>query len=196
MTTPDNDDNKIRPHSYDGIQEYDKRLPNWWLFTLYGAIVYAIGYWVVFHQLHAVTEPGLAVEKTIRENQAIAARSSTVLTNELLWSLSLDPKVIESGKATFQTMCVACHLPDLKGQIGPNLVDEFWIHGGQPLEIVKLINTGVLEKGMPPWAQVLGQEKVKDVTAYILSFHKEGEPIKPAPPWIPGQPMPIPAAAN
>jgi len=93
-------------------------------------------------------------------------------------------------------MCVACHLPDLKGQIGPNLVDEFWLHGGQPLEMVKLINTGILEKGMPNWAQVLGQEKIKDVTAYILSFHKEGEPIKQAPPWIPGQPMQIPAAAN
>ena len=40
----------LRPHSFDGIHEYDKRLPNWWLWTLYGAIIYSAIYWGLYHR--------------------------------------------------------------------------------------------------------------------------------------------------
>jgi cytochrome c oxidase cbb3-type subunit 3 len=193
MKTPAEVPEPLRPHSYDGIQEYDKRLPNWWLFTLYGAIAFSIGYWVFYHQLHVGLEPGLAVQAQMQANQQAAARSQGVLTDDLLWDMSRDPKVVAAGKATYDTTCVSCHLPTLTGQIGPNLIDEFWIHGGTPLAVVKTINEGVLEKGMPTWAPVLGQQKITEVTAFILSHHKQGEPIKPAPPWVPGQITP-PAA--
>ena len=186
----------LRPHSYDGIQEYDKRLPNWWLFTLYGAIVFAIAYWMFYHEFHIGLDPSVAVELEMRDNQSIATRNASVLSDDLLWRLSRDPAVVDSGKATFLANCASCHLPTLTGQIGPNLVDEFWIHGGHPLEVVKTINTGVLEKGMPTWGPVLGQQKITEVAAFILSHHKEGEPVKQAPPWIPGQVMQPPATAG
>jgi len=196
MKTEPEEQDIVRPHSYDGIQEYDKRMPNWWLFTLYGAIVFAIGYWIFYHQLHAALEPGLAVEREMRENQVLAVRNSGVLTDDLLWQLSLDPKVTEAGKATFLANCSSCHLPTLTGLIGPNLVDEYWLHGGNPMDVIKTVNDGVLEKGMPTWAPVLGRQKITEVTAFIFSHHKRGEAIKQAPPWIPGQPMQVPTAAN
>lgn len=185
----------VRPHSYDGIQEYDHRLPNWWLFTLYGAIAFAIGYWIFYHQLHIGLEPGPRVEQEIRDNQNLAARSSGVLTDDIFWQLSRDPKVTDAGKATFMANCASCHTPALTGLIGPNLIDEYWLHGGTPMEVFKTINTGVLEKGMPTWGPVLGKQKITEVEAFIFSFHKQGEPIKQAPPWIPGQPMQLPAGA-
>jgi len=193
MKNPAEENGPLRPHSYDGIHEYDKRLPNWWLFTLYATIAYSIVYWVVYHQFHAGLEPGLAVETTMRENQQIAAHRATVLSDELLWKMSRDPQVVAMGKTTFDNMCASCHLPTLTGQIGPNLIDEFWLHGGQPLALVKTINDGVVAKGMIAWAPVLGQQKITEVTAYILSYHQEGEPIKQAPPWVPGQSMAPPA---
>lgn len=196
MKNTSEDQDLLRPHSYDGIQEYDKRLPNWWLFTLYGAIAYAIGYWVFYHETHIGLEPGLAVEMQMAENKAAATRNASALSDDLLWKLSQDPQTVEAGKATFLANCASCHLPTLTGQIGPNLVDEFWIHGGKPMEVVKTINTGVLEKGMPTWGPVLGQQKITEVAAFIMSHHKKDEPVKQAPPWIPGQAMQPPATAG
>ena len=196
MKNAPEEEDSLRPHSYDGIQEYDKRLPNWWLFTLYGAIVFAIAYWIYYHEFHIGLESGVAVEIQMSENKVLATRNASVLTDDLLWHMSREPAVVESGKATFLANCASCHLPTLTGQIGPNLVDEFWIHGGHPLEVVKTINTGVLEKGMPTWGPILGQHKITEVAAFILSHHKEGEPIKQAPPWIPGQVAPTPSTAG
>lgn len=184
----------LRPHSYDGIQEYDKKMPNWWLFTLYGSIVFSIAYWA-WHQTYAMSPPaGLALMETMQENAKIAARSSTKLTDKVLWDMSRDPQVIASGKAAYLTTCAACHLPDLGGQVGPNLKDQTWVHGGDPLTVMKTIDEGIAAKGMPAWGPILGKQKIGDVTAFILSFHKEGEPVTIAP-WVPGQPAaPAPPA--
>ncbi|EDY19077.1 cytochrome c class I [Chthoniobacter flavus Ellin428] len=196
MNNPSEEKELIRPHSYDGIQEYDKRLPNWWLMTLWGAIAFAIGYWLYYQEFHFGHEPGLAVEIQMTENRERASAKSSVLTNDSLWTLSRDQKTVDAGKATFLANCASCHLPTLTGQIGPSLVDEYWLHGGTPLEVANTIEKGEIEKGMPTWGPVLGQQKITEVVAFIFSHHQRGEPIKQAPPWIPGQVMQTPVAGN
>jgi cytochrome c oxidase cbb3-type subunit 3 len=162
----------LRPHVFDdSIQEYDKRMPNWWLVTLYGAIAFSVVYWVVSQPFAKSSDPGLALKKQMEESVDIAARKSGVLTNELLWKMSRDSQVTEAGKATFLSTCAVCHQPDLSGKIGPSLLHEKWIHGGQPLEIINTITTGVPAKGMPTWGPVLGKQKITEVAAFILSHH-------------------------
>lgn len=184
--TPESDprhgtEEEVRPHVFDGIEEYNKRLPNWWLLTFYGAIAFAIVYW--FYYAHADLAPsdGVRVTAEIARIEAAKLSSNLVIDDEHLWQMSQSPAFIAGGKATFNSLCAACHLTSLRGKeesaaaIGPSLVDTEWVHGGQPTDIYRVIDAGVLEKGMPAWGPVLGTKKAAEVAAYVLSFHREGE---------------------
>ena len=172
----------LRPHAFDGIQEYDKRLPNWWLYTLYATIVFWVGYWAYFEWFR-VGETG--AQTVAAEMARIEARhlSAAKLDDTSLWQMSRNPAFVAAGKAVYDTNCVACHLPSLRGKsenplaIGNDLTDTAWIHGGKPVEIHDVIGKGVLAKGMPTWGPVLGAKKISEVTAYILTKHREGESI-------------------
>lgn len=159
-------------HSFDGIQEFDNALPNWWLATFYIAILFSIGYWGWYHiygqGAHPVTayESALAAEAAARPSEAVAS----VPSDEELLASAADPAVVESGKALFTTNCVACHGTQAEGKIGPNLTDAFWIHGGTPSAIYTVISEGVPAKGMVPWKGVLGAARMRQVTAYVLSL--------------------------
>lgn len=179
---PADAEDTIRPHVFDGIQEYDKRLPNWWLYTLYVTIVFWVGYWA-YYEWFKVGHSGEQVVASAMariESQRLAAAK---VDDASLWKMSRNAEFVAAGKAVFDANCVACHLASLRGKtesaaaIGPDLTDTKWIHGGTPTEVYNLINNGVLTKGMPTWGPVLGAKKISEVTAYILSKHQEGEPV-------------------
>lgn len=187
MTDPANapHDDTLRPHTFDGIQEYDKRLPRWWLLTLYGTVAFAAAYWAYYHAYGIGTAPTKALEQEMAANTAAAAKKAGVIDDDALYRMSRDASAVAAGKTTFETTCAACHKPDLTGLIGPNLKDNEWIHGGKPMDAVKVITEGVLAKGMPPWGPMLGKQKISEVVAYIYSFHAPGEEVKIVPGWTP-----------
>ena len=179
-TTPSSNEPALRPHTYDGITEYDARLPNWWLFTLYGAVAFSIVYWMFYH----TTGMGMRDEEVLAvKMEAVAearlASSMGTLTDAQIWQMSRDPKFVTAGREIFNANCTACHLASLRGKeenpaaVGPSLVDAVWIHGGQPGQVRHTITVGVTDKGMQAWAPVLGERKVLEVAAYVLSHHKE-----------------------
>jgi cytochrome c oxidase cbb3-type subunit 3 len=181
---PDDSGPKLRPHTYDGIQEFDQRLPNWWLNTLYGAIAFSIVFWFAHMIARVMPEDGAQVDTAMTEIAAAKMASSIDVSNDdLFWEMSQNPVFTDAGKATYASLCVACHLVSLKGKaenpgaVGPDLVDMAWIHGGTPKEIYRTVSTGVLAKGMPAWEPVLGQKKTAEVVAFLLSHHRKGEPM-------------------
>jgi cytochrome c oxidase cbb3-type subunit 3 len=180
----DDRDEKYHPHTYDGIREYDKRLPNWWLYTLYGTIAFWVFYWFANQIAHIVPSDGAQVDTAMAKINAVKMASSIDVNNdELFWQMSQNPEFVNAGKQTFDSLCVQCHLPSMRGKgenpaaVGPNLIDTAWIHGGTPKEIYATVSKGVLVKGMPTWEPVLGQKKTAEVVAYVLSKHKKGEEI-------------------
>ncbi|HWA25550.1 MAG TPA: cbb3-type cytochrome c oxidase N-terminal domain-containing protein [Lacunisphaera sp.] len=174
----------VRPHTYDGIQEYDQRLPNWWLYTLYGTIAFWAVFWFAYMIARVPATNEALVESRMAEIAAVKLATSLDVTNDaLFWEMSRNPVFVDAGKQTFNSLCVACHLPTLRGKsenpaaVGPDLTDQSWIHGGTPKEVYATVSKGVLAKGMPTWEPVLGQKKTAEVVAYVLSHHQKGEPV-------------------
>ena len=181
-------EDKLRPHSYDGIQEFDKRLPNWWLLTLYGAIAFAVVYWFVLHESSIVLPDG---ERITREMNRIEAEKLVklvaMLNDDNLWKMSQNPEFATKGAATYKSTFASCHGPNLRGRdedaklIGVNLTDQNWIHGGLPTQVFGTVKSGVAGPGMPAWGPLLGDTRIAEVVAFVMSHHKQGEPIVAVP---------------
>ncbi len=176
MTPPSKQDElRDQGHSYDGIQEYDNPMPRWWLYIFWVSLV-----WGLLYALNVI--PGLgsgkgrianydaemAAAQEKYGNPAAAVQAPTV---DAILAVVQDPAQVEAGKKVFTTQCVACHRADGGGQIGPNLTDDYWIHGGKPDQIWSTIHNGVLDKGMPAWGLSLKPDDVLHVAGYVISIH-------------------------
>lgn len=163
---------KVRDHSFDGIQEFDNRLPNWWLWTLYGSIVFGIGYWILFHTLAVMPHPTERYEADMKaaEEARLERASAGGVSNESLELMASMPEQVAEGNKHFQTYCVVCHLDQGQGLVGPNLTDQYWLHGGAPMDILKTLTDGVPAKGMAAWGGQLGPRRVEQLTAFVLSI--------------------------
>jgi len=168
-------------HDYDGIRELDHRLPNWWLAIFYLTIIFSFGYWAYYHVMRAGPLQYEAYEMEMAAAEAAAAARAGdrgELTDEVLLAYSQDATKVAAGQQTFQQFCVACHGAQGEGGIGANLTDPYWIHGNKPLEIHAVIADGVATAGMPAWKSVLGDRKLEEVTAFVLTLKGKNLPGK------------------
>ncbi|MCO5231383.1 MAG: c-type cytochrome [Chitinophagales bacterium] len=174
--------NKFRPieeegeivmeHEYDGIKELDNATPPWFTIAFIGSIVIAFIYLWVYHV--SKSAPMQIEEYNIEMAAAEAAHAEYLKTqpsiDENSVKLLTDAASIESGKKIFDANCVACHRNDGGGTIGPNLTDEYWLHGGSIKDVFSTIKYGVLDKGMVPWKDDLSPNQIAQVASYIHSL--------------------------
>jgi cytochrome c oxidase cbb3-type subunit 3 len=172
-----NDPNSKIVHRYDDIEEEDNQLPNWWLFILFGTILFMFGYWVVYHTTHTLQDPRTEYNAEVVELKK-ARLALTPLSDDAILSVVGDPGQVEEGKKVFAATCAACHAQEGQGLVGPNLTDKFWIHGNKPSDVAKSVTDGFADKGMPPWGQVLGQDKVRKVAAFVVTLKNTNVPGK------------------
>jgi len=165
-------------HVYDDIEEEDNHLPNWWLGILFGAIVFAFGYWFVYEVTGAAHGP-LATFKLETAELARKQAEAGPVTNESLAVLARDGNTLAEGKQVFVWTCAPCHGPLGQGLVGPNLTDKYWLHGGSAVDIHKSITGGYPEKGMRPWGPVLGANRVRSVAAFVVSLKGQNIPGRP-----------------
>lgn len=160
----------IRPYVVDGIQEYDNPLPPWWVWMFILTIAFGAAYLVYTHGFGWDS-----IEQELAEDQQTYADSRKDLAEaapspENLLARLNDPQNAEEGRSLYATNCAACHGASGEGVVGPNLADKFWLHGGSPTDIVKIITVGVPEKGMLAWGPILGGLKIEKLAAYLLTL--------------------------
>lgn len=157
-------------HDYDGIREFDNDLPPWWKYGFYLTIVFAVGYLGYYH----VAQAGqLSQAEYVTEMQQAAllvsvdADDPNKLTTYQPLTAAAD---LSSGKALYATNCAPCHGQSAEGKVGPNLTDEYWLHGGEVNHVYKTIKFGVQGKGMVAWKGKLSGKQILQVSSYILSL--------------------------
>lgn len=142
----------------DGIEEYDNPLPDWWLGLFFFCIVWAIGYTIDYHFI-AHDSQAKAYDREMADAAVRWPQKEIVV--------DLSPATVEEGHQIFVQNCTGCHGEDMKGKIGPNLLDGTWIHGGSLEEITHTITNGVPSKGMVTWGPILGPERIAKVAAFV-----------------------------
>ena len=165
-------------HTYDGIEEHDNHLPNWWLLTLWGAVVFGFAYWTYYHLIPEPSSLQAEYQAELADAAKLAAASGG-LSGEKLAAVVKDPAAQQAGAAVFAQYCVACHLAQGQGVIGPNLTDNYWMNGtGTAAEIAALVEAGIPAKGMPQWGPLLGPQKIMEVTAFVRTLRGRNVPGK------------------
>ena len=123
-----------------------------------------------------VLETGELMAEEYSEEMRIAAEEKEALmesgafVNEETVTLLTEEAALISGKEIYDINCVACHASDGGGIVGPNLADEYWIHGGGIKNVFKVIKYGIVEKGMIAWQTQLNPNQMQEVSSYVLSF--------------------------
>ncbi|MDA7746653.1 cytochrome-c oxidase, cbb3-type subunit III [Psychromonas sp.] len=84
--------------------------------------------------------------------------------------IAKDPEAVKVGQRLFLQNCAQCHGSDARGSKGfPNLADNDWLYGGEPLAIKETIMKGRVG-AMPAWKDILGEQGVTEVTSYVLQL--------------------------
>lgn len=172
----------ILDHNYDGIRELDNELPPWWVWMFYATIVFAVVYLLRFHVFNdydqdlEYEQDVAAAQLEIEEYKKTAKDLVDVKTVELL----TDASDLKAGETIFTSNCVACHMADGGGGIGPNLTDEYWISGGGVKNVFNTVSEGGRDgKGMVAWKQILKPVEMAQVASYILTEINGKTPANP-----------------
>ena len=174
--------NILMDHDYDGIRELDNNLPPWWLYGFYLSIVFAIVYMGIYQfSSYAKSSEELydieMAQAKIQVDEYLAQQADVVDESNIV--ALVDEISLGEGLVIFQNNCVACHLSHGGGDpnsVGPNLTDEYWLHGGGIKNIFKTVKYGVPEKGMISWKEQLRASDMQKVSSYILALQGTNPP--------------------
>ncbi len=165
-------------HSYDGIRELDNIIPPWFTTAFLLTILFGIGYLYRYHIAKAApmqieeyqNEVALA---NLKHDEYLKTQASSIDENNVTILTGAD---LDAGKKTFVTLCAACHKADGGGMVGPNLTDDYWIHGGSIKNLFTTIKYGVPDKGMISWKEQLNPQQMAQVASYILTLKGTNPP--------------------
>lgn len=179
------DDLRMKDHIYDGtIQELDNRMPPWLRFMFNATIVFAVVYIYLYHYTTWGPDPKREYDTAMAEasvkKAAFLDRQANNIDENKVTALT-DAASIQSGGTIYKTNCAACHGDKGQGGVGPNLTDEYWLHGGAVKDIYKTIAYGVEAKGMRSWKNDIMPADIQKVASFIKTLKGTNPPGAKAP---------------
>lgn len=181
MNPNDPKDPLLLDHEADGIRELDNKLPRWWVWLFNLCILFSAIYLPYYHIFGAGDLQAAEYKKEMEIGDKIKSAALARFEQSLGEMQPLtDPGILAQGKATFTTLCAPCHRDDGGGLVGPNLTDDYWIHGPKFSDNLKTIWNGVPEKGMVSWKGVLQPKDIHNVASYIYTL-RGTKPPNPKP---------------
>ena len=188
----------VLDHNYDGIRELDNKLPPWWVYMFYATIIFGVVYLLRFHVFNDYDQDLEYAQEVAAAKIEIEEYKKTAkdLVDESTVELLVDASDLSAGQKIFESNCVACHMADGGGGIGPNLTDQYWILGGGIKNVFSTVSEGGRDgKGMIAWKQTLKPLEMAQVSSYILATLNGKTPASPKDPegeiWVdPNAPAP------
>ncbi|TRX52664.1 c-type cytochrome [Fulvivirga sp. M361] len=175
----------VLDHNYDGIRELDNHLPPWWKWLFYVTIIFAGVYLAVYHVFDTMP---LQEEEYMAQMEEAEAQAQLRMANlpesnvdENTVVMVEDATLLSKGKQVFNNNCAQCHKETGAGGIGPNLTDDYWLHGGSIQDIFRTVKVGVPEKGMISWEPLLSPDQMQNVSSYIITLRGTNPPNAKAP---------------
>ncbi|MCF8374339.1 MAG: c-type cytochrome [Bacteroidales bacterium] len=161
-------DGKPMEHEFDGIKELNNPIPPWLQVLFFITVAFSLFYWLYYH----VWTGDLQEQEYQKEMAAaeVKLEKHRAETKQLDIILLTDDASITAGEAIFkEKLCATCHGQLGEGNpIGPNLTDKYWINGGTIEQVFATIKNGVPTKGMTPFKDQLPDEKILQVSSYVL----------------------------
>ncbi|MGJ8635002.1 MAG: cbb3-type cytochrome c oxidase N-terminal domain-containing protein [Luteolibacter sp.] len=186
----------LREHEYDGIQEYDQKLPNWWLVIFLAGNLFFFAYWFAYYQMGWFPSDEEKISAAMshiadaKEN-ALEGMLARLDDKALINDWATDTQRVTSGREVYMGNCIACHGENMTASIdigggqtvplpGLSLKDGEWKYGSKPMDLFKLINEGTPADStghngakMEAWGQRMPLEEIAEVTAFIISENPE-----------------------
>lgn len=170
-------------HDFDGIRELNNRIPPWFNYLFLGTVIFGIIYLIDYHVVKVsplmYDEYQQEVETANLQRQILMASEPPI--DEANLTPLKDSVSISQGKEIYKKYCISCHGDNGQGIVGPNLTDQYWIHGGGVKNIFATIKNGVPSKGMISWQLVLTGKQIQETSSYILTLHGTNPPGAKAP---------------
>ncbi len=178
-------DKLLSGHEYDNIRELDNNLPKWWVWLFIITIVWSVVYIVAFDVIEIAPYQQEEWEAEMAAAGPSKGQGLTVFDSTLV--ALTDQASLDEGKSIWDKQCKVCHLVGGQELVGPNLTDDFSIHGCNYHDVVKIIVVGAPEKGMISWKAQLSDEQIKRVASFTMTLkgtnppnpkEPQGEPCK------------------
>ena len=173
-------DKLLSGHEYDNIRELDNNLPKWWVWLFIITIVWSVVYIFVFDVIKVAPYQQQEWKNEMAAAGAVAPGQPAPVAAADMVALT-DQASLDAGKDIWDKQCKVCHLDGGQGLVGPNLCDEFSIHGCNYSDVVKIIVVGAPEKGMISWKTQLSDVQINQVASFTMTLRGTTPPNPKAP---------------